>query len=192
MIVGRAARDRRHARLLESARRGDSQAFRRLYRELYGPLWGYVSRRVARREDAEDLVAEVFHRFVTHLDDFDRNRGSVISWLLVVAHHAVADHYRRASRTAGPEEGLDTLVAARPSPLEEILADERAGRLRRAVAELSPETRELLSLRFDDQLRYGEIGALTGMTEAAVKQRCSRAVRALRDRLAGEEELHGP
>lgn len=184
-MPGRAARDRRHARWLGAARRGDGEAFRSLYRDLYAPVSAYVRRRVGRREDAEDLVAEVFHRFVGRLEAFDRRRGSPTAWLLTIAHHAVIDHYRQAGTRSSTDAASDVHPSDPPSPLDEMLAGERMRRLRDLVAELPTPAQEILALRFGHELRFREIAALTGTSEAAAKQRCSRAVRELRELMEG-------
>ncbi len=176
-------RDRRHARLLERSREGDSGAFRRLYRELHGPLSQYVASRVSSPDDGEDLTARVFHRFLEHLGRFDSDRGSVFSWLMTMARNAIIDHYRKEARkreTLPIDDLAEVLAGQGPDPLDNLLHDEQARLVWDLLGEYPAETREIFSLRFGQGMTCREIAALTGMGEAAVKQRFSRTLRALR------------
>lgn len=160
---------------------GDRRAFTRLYRELHPLVARYVARRVDSRADAEELVAEVFRRVVEHLDSFDPARGSVRAWVLRIARNAVIDHYRTRKTPVALEQIADGLRET-TGPLDHLLADERATRVRALLAECPEDTRRLLAMRYGDGLRHAEIAELLGMREAAVRKRISRAVRELRTR----------
>ncbi len=67
-----------------------------------------------------------------------------------------------------------------PDALERLERDERLRALARVLEALPAPTRELIELRFGDGLKHAEIAALQGVSEAAVKQRTSRALRELR------------
>jgi RNA polymerase sigma-70 factor (ECF subfamily) len=182
----RRIRDHRHARLLAAARGGSESALVRLYGELYDPVADYLERRCATPQDAEDLIATVFHRFLQNLVRFDPRRGCVLAWVLTMARHAFIDHLR-ATRPAIPVDELDEVLAGpAPDPLEGLVRTEQADRLGRALAELPAPTREMLELHYAQGLRLREIGDLVGLSEDAVKQRFSRVRRTLRERLRDE------
>jgi len=188
----RKRRDHRHARLLAAARGGDENALVRLYRELYDPVAGYLDMRCARPQDAEDLTATVFHRFLQNLARFDSDRGSALAWVLTMARHALIDHLRK-TRPAVPVEELDDVLAGTaPDPLEGLVRTEEADRLRRALDELPAPTREMLALHYGQGLVYREIGDLMGLSVDAVKQRFTRARRELRETLRNDEENPEP
>jgi len=169
--------------LLERSQRGDRGAFRSLYLELYGPVARYVGRRVGLREDAEDLVAKVFHRLLERLDDFDAGRGTVPMFVLMMARSAVIDHVR-AARLARPLEEVEgALVDETGTPLDALVREEDLREARAILLELSPEVREMFALRYGDGLRHGQIAEILGMQVSAVKQRFSRALRDLKARL---------
>jgi RNA polymerase sigma-70 factor (ECF subfamily) len=193
MDIRRRLRDQRHARLLARARQGDGGAFRRLYRELCDPLASYLAARLRQPEEVEDLVGAVMHRFLERLDRFDPRRGSVLSWLLAMAHHALVDHVRaRRVRETEPLGGLEErLTAPDTDVLGRLIRDEEAERVWDLLRELTPDTRRLFELRFGQDLRYRDIAELTGMSEDAVKQRFARALRDLRARLAERESRGG-
>jgi RNA polymerase sigma-70 factor (ECF subfamily) len=179
-------RDRRHARWVRQARAGDPHAFARLYGELYDPVADYLEPRAPTLEDAEDLIATVFHRFLKNLARYDAQRGCVLAWLLTMARHALIDHLR-ARRPQVPVDDLaDVLAGPSPDPLAGLIRTEQADRVRRALAEQPALVRELFALHYGQGLRLREIGDLLGMSEDAVKQRLSRVRRDLRDRLRDE------
>lgn len=175
-----------HARLAARAAGGDPRAFVTLYRELYPPVARFVARRAASAADAEEVVARAFHQLLEALPRLDPSRGTVLGFTLAIARNALADEAR--SRRAGglSELGPEALDRAdgRPGADERLQERERLLAVARLVDGLPAETRELLELRFGDGLRHAEIAALTGASEAAVKQRVSRAVRELRAALA--------
>ena len=195
-----ALRDRRHARWLSRTLRGDARAFRRLYDELYPDIEGYVARRVAAPADRDDLVASCFERMLDRADQFDARRGSVRMWVFGIARHLVLDHHRGARRRAGPldpealERDATGMVgaeagASQSDPLAQLLRDEGLGRLRALVLGLDEQQRELLALRYGDELSHVEIAALVGAEPAAVRQRLSRLRKTLREQLARPADL---
>lgn len=174
-------RDAWLSRLVVRGQRGDREAFRDLYRALYGPVSRYVRRRVASPADAEDLVGQVFFRLLESIERVDTRRGSVLTYALSMARNALIDE-ARGRRGQVPEEAAAAIPDSGAGPLERLLGEEDVARVRSELARLPAETRELLLLRFGDGLRFAEVAQLLGLSEAAVRQRTSRAVRELRAR----------
>ncbi len=190
MSLTQNVRDARQRLLLELARRGSEESFRRLYAELYDPVCRYIGARVRGAEDVEDLAAVVFGRVVSGLDGFDPRRGPVFAWVLGMARHAVTDHRRRRAAFGGAREqaaSADELEGAladeRPDALGELVRDEEARAVRAWIRRQDETTRELLELRYGQGLGCGEIARLLGLTESAVKKRCARAVQRMRQEL---------
>ena len=175
-------RDEINARRVARACAGDAAAFRALYRDLHPVVAGFVARRVRSRADAEDLIARVFMAFLKHLGDYERGRGSVHAWVLRIARNAIIDDHR-ARRSVVPLEAVAEVLPGAGDLLGELLAREQRGQLAEQLAALNPELRALLALRYADGLAHAEIAAMLGLSEAAVKQRVSRALRDLRARL---------
>lgn len=174
-------RDAWLSRLVLRSQRGDREAFRDLYRALYGPVSRYVHRRVPSAADAEDLVGQVFFRLLESLDRIEPRRGSVLSYTLSMARNALVDNARSRAGMV-PEEAAAAVPDTGMGPLERLVGEEDAERVRLELARLPAETRELLMLRFGDGLRFAEVAQVMGLSEAAVRQRTSRAVRELRAR----------
>src|SRR2546430_9478155 len=173
-------RARQQDRLLLRARRGEREAFRALYRDLYDPVARFVGRRVHKREDAEDVISRTFERLLLRLESFDEERGGALPFALAIARNLLIDDLR-AQRPGVPlEEATAHLVETR-TPLAELLRAEEVRGARERLEALAPEVRELLVLRYVDGLSSAEISLLLGVSMAAVRQRLSRAVRSLRD-----------
>ena len=170
--------------LIERAKRGDREAFRSLYLALYDPVARFIGRRIGSQADAEDLVSRVFWKLLDRLSDFDARRGSPRMFVLSIARNAVIDHLR-TRRDAIPVDDLGgALVDEAGTPLDALVREEELRELRALVLDLPEETREMLALRFGDGLRHVEIAQILGIEVAAVKQRFSRAMKALRERLS--------
>jgi RNA polymerase sigma-70 factor, ECF subfamily len=174
-------RDAWLSRLVVRSQRGDREAFRDLYRALYGPVSRYLRRRVSSAADAEELAGQVFFRLLESLERIEPRRGSVLVYALSMARNALVDDARSRARLV-PEEAAAAVADGSSGPLERLEEKEDAVRVRSELARLPAETRELLMLRFGDDLRFAEIAQLLGLSEAAVRQRTSRAVRELRAR----------
>lgn len=191
MDVRKAIRDRRHASLLRQAGRGDTKAFGSLFRELHGPVFAYLDRRLPDVHDTEDLVATVFHKLLKNLANHDPRKGSVTAWLMTMARHALIDHLRRRRDMVDMDDLAESLAGPARDPLAGMIRTEEAERVRVELGLLPAATRELIALRYGDGLRIREIAAMTDLGEAAVKQRLSRAVRELRRRVGGLPERGG-
>src|SRR5271169_3254994 len=83
--------------LIETARRGDPEAFASLVEPWRRPLFGYIYRMVTLRQDAEDLLQDVLVRALQMLPSF-RQEGRFKSWLFGIATHVCLDHLRGKQR----------------------------------------------------------------------------------------------
>jgi RNA polymerase sigma factor (sigma-70 family) len=167
---------------LVQAARCDPAAFAALYRHYVTPIYRYLFSRLGNSADAQDLTAQVFAEALERLPGY-RERGSFAAWLFTIAHHRVADHYRRQrshlplnDALDGPDEDSD--------PLAGLVRKQAIQRLAELVAHLNEDQQELLRLRFAAGLTYGQMAAVVGRSEAAVKM----AVHRLLQRLAADWE----
>ena len=167
------------AQLTRSAA-GDAAAFTPLV-EAYSPaLHGYFARRMPGA--ADDLLAEAWLQAFAARRTFDPSRGSARGWLFGVARNVLAQHLRRTGRQqdvpgveiTDPWQAVDQrLDAAALAPA-----------LRRALAELPVEEREVLLLVSWEQLTPAEAAAAVGIPAGTARSRLHRARGRLRDRLA--------
>lgn len=173
------SRDDRQRDLLEAALRGKRDAFRTLYRELYGPVTSFVGRRIGHPQDTEDVVAIVFQKFLERLADYDAHRGTVRMFVLSMARSAVIDWLRNVRNDVPVDELAGTIADCGESAFDAMVRGEMRTLVRRALLELPASSREVLLLRYGDGLSHGEIAELLGIRVDAVKQRASRSLREL-------------
>jgi RNA polymerase sigma-70 factor (ECF subfamily) len=164
--------------LLQRARTFDTNALAHIHETYYGPLFRYIAFRIGDRHTAEDLVSEVFTRFLSALREGKPPQSNLRGWLFGVAAHMVSDHHRRTYRA--PNADLNESIAsmdAGPPEVAEHTADREA--LRRAVATLTDDQQHVLALRFGRELPIQDIARMLGKTEGAIKQLQARAIAAL-------------
>ncbi|KAB2957114.1 MAG: sigma-70 family RNA polymerase sigma factor [Thermoanaerobaculia bacterium] len=177
--------------LAVAAREGSEDAFRELVERFEGPLFALLVRIVRRPELAEELAQESFVKAWRALARFDPARR-FSSWLFKIAHNTALDALRRRGEEplsldapaedggAAPELPADP---AAEDPLARALSRDAGRALERAVAELRPAYREVLLLRFAQELSYEEIAAVTGAPLGTVKVHLFRARQELARRL---------
>jgi RNA polymerase sigma-70 factor (ECF subfamily) len=191
--------------LLERAGTGDRTARQELLTRHRGRLRQMVAlridRRMAARVDPSDVVQEALADAAQGLSDYLRVRPlPFYPWLRQFAWERLLQLHRRhlkAKRRSVSREQLrifdvadeseavlaDRLVNSGSSPSARLLAAELRERVRAALESLEPNDREVLVLRYLEQLTTKEIAAVLGITEAAVKTRHRRALERLRRRL---------
>ncbi len=168
------------------AARHDPDAFAELYRRHLERVYRYALARVGDMQGAEELTAQTFLAAFEGIATY-RGRGEFVAWLLSIARHKVADHFRRRRETVSLEVVTDV---AHPGPLpEQVIAEQlRMEQVARALQTLSPDRAEALALRVFTGLSAAEVGKVMGKSEAAVKMLVHRALRDLQQRLAWTTE----
>jgi RNA polymerase sigma-70 factor (ECF subfamily) len=176
----------------------EAWAWERLQAVALERVFRYLLLRVGRREEAEDLTAEVFAAAVAGIDQY-RGGASVVTWLIGIARRKLADarrFRRRHPETLAAElpEGVtwDALLAEVPDagallPADEIARRERLLAVRRLVLRLPEPQREALWLRSVEELSVAEVARVLERTPDAVRGLLHRARTAVRIELEGEE-----
>ena len=165
-----------------------------------------LDRRLAARVDPSDVLQESLAEADRKLSDYARRRPlPFYPWLRQIAWERLAQVHRRhlrvQARTVRREEpaawplsdassGLlaERLAARSESPSARLGRDEQRARVRTALTQLNEPDREVLVLRYLEDLPVREIAAVLGVTESAVKMRQLRALQRLRDLLDDDAE----
>jgi RNA polymerase sigma factor (sigma-70 family) len=152
-----------------------------IYRALSRQVVGYL--RVRGADDPEDLAGEVFLQVARDLAGFpDReDHDAVRRWVFTIARNRLKDAGRRARRR--PRRS-DAEVPDRPGPSPVEPVDPQ---LLRALADLTPEQREVLALRFVADLALDDVARMTGRTIGATKSLQHRALENLRAAVSPED-----
>ncbi|MCX6953085.1 MAG: RNA polymerase sigma factor [Verrucomicrobia bacterium] len=137
--------------------------------------------------DAQDLVQETFLQALKSADRF-RGGSAVYTWLHGILLNLSRHHWRRRKRLV--LDGDLALATPADGPAEaEADREFRGTSLMRALQTLSPEHREVIVLRFYENLRLQEIAAQTGVSPGTVKSRLHYALRCLEKLVPGELNL---
>lgn len=177
------AADRERALVVQA--RDDCAAFGELY-DFYLPrIYGFIFRRVQDRPVAEDLTSMTFQRALENVRRADFRNESFGGWLYRVASNAVVDHTRRDRRSVSLSDVQDG-VGPRDLALDALSATLGRDQLRQALLGLPTGHRELLVMRFYDDLDTTELCAAFGCSRETLAVRLHRALRALRVAIARE------
>jgi RNA polymerase sigma factor (sigma-70 family) len=132
---------------------------------------------VGRRPVAEELVQETFLRLHQVWEQVENPRA----WLYRSLRNLALNHLR--DRKPETELHEDTAPPETPLPAEQLGRDEAIGVMRMLLAEMPPEDRELIDLKYRDGLKYQEISRRTGLTAGNVGYRLHHLLKGLADAL---------
>jgi RNA polymerase sigma factor (sigma-70 family) len=158
-----------------------------LYRSHARRIAGYLMRATGDAEVAADLTAETFAAALVSRDRYRAEMGAPTTWLYAIAANKLKDWRRRGY---AEDRARRRLRIERPPLSEDDMAE--FNRLAEEVSAdllldvLPADQRRALRARLLDDRTYGEIAVLEGVSEAAVRQRVSRGLSSLRQRIGGK------
>jgi RNA polymerase sigma-70 factor (ECF subfamily) len=167
---------------------GDRTALSHIYAQTVAQVFAIARGMLRSKEDAEEVVCDVYIYAWQRAGNYDASRGSVVAWLAVMARNRAVDRLRqRRNIVSLSDDRHDTLAAAASDALdpEQMLARfQSGGAVHRALQTLSPQRRHLLGLAFFHGLSHQEIADAVGMPLGTVKSHVRRALAALQGELA--------
>src|SRR3954452_21996565 len=169
------------------AARGDASAFAAFYPRHRRPLTGFLLARTGDAEAAADLTAETFAAALAGLHRFRPERGDAAAWLYGIARHQVARWARHGRVDARARRRLGMERLALDDEAIERIEDTAGVEVRAWLDDLPAEQADAVRARVVDGLGYPGVAAATAVTEPAARQRVSRGLAALRERLRGEQ-----
>lgn len=171
--------------LLPKAYRLDPAALTEIYETLSPPLYRYAYRLLGNARDAEDSVAETFHRLLLALQHGHGPREHLSAYLYRIAHNLITDRYRRGLR---PEAELDeALEAADDDPAEAAAQHIAQARARDALWKLTADQRQVILLKYFEGLNNEEVAAALDKPVGAIKSLQHRALDSMRRVLTAEQ-----
>jgi RNA polymerase sigma-70 factor (ECF subfamily) len=171
--------------LVARMQRRDPHALAELY-DRYGRMTYSLILRVVRDSGiAEDLVQETFLRVWNRVHGFDAQKGSIGPWLLAVARNRAIDYLRSAGgRERNSLEYEESDHPALYCDMEkDILASDKARRVKSAIDRLSPNLRQVIELAYFEGLSQSEMAERMGQPLGTVKTWVRTALKNLRDDL---------
>lgn len=169
--------------LAEGIRRGDRAAFRTFFERHHGVLYGFLRRRGVPADVCEDLVQTAFVAVWERREAVDPAR-SLRAFLFRIAYTRALNHFRDTARLAA-DDNLPERPETAPTPDELAGAALLERRLAQAVAALPEGRRAVFELCFVQGLTYREAADVLGVTPKTVENQMGRALKTLREALAG-------
>ena len=183
-----------NAAVAQALKRHDTEVLDQLIVQYQHRLMRYLLYLTSSREMSEDIFQETWMRVLLRGSQFNGN-SRFDTWLFTIARNLVTDT-RRKRTMASLEELCEThdderpfeVPAVTPSPLEICQLRENSGRVAEALLTLEPLHREVLILRFHEELSLEEISQVTRAPLSTVKSRLYRGLAALRPRILAQEQ----
>ncbi len=169
----------------------DPDAFGILYERYVERIYNYIYFRVGNASDAEDLTSKVFFKALKSIGGYKHMGLPFSAWLYRIAHNLVANYHR--DRLRAREISIENLVlpdtGKHPAPEQKMQQNQETDFLLRLINDLSPQKKELVLLKFVQNLTNQEIAYIFGKSEGAIKSLYHRTLLELRDRV---KELENP
>jgi RNA polymerase sigma-70 factor (ECF subfamily) len=169
----------------------DNLSLEYLYQKHARAVLRYIQRDIFSREDADDLLVEVFLAVLENQHVLHLREGSQLAWLQRVAHNKIVDYQRRAMRhpLVALDEALDSPYEIDEQTPEQVALDQEAvDVLRDRLTRLPELQQQILRLRFADGLRTREIAARLEKSDGAIRSLLVRSLNLLRHLYTHEEE----
>jgi RNA polymerase sigma-70 factor, ECF subfamily len=175
------------AELAERASMHDQEAFAELYNAYVEKIYKYIYYKVGNAPDAEDLCEQVFLKAWEAIGRYKWFGYPFSSWLYKLAHNLVVDHYRTRRDQLQLNDAIFT--PDEHAETEQILYSAvEATEIRKAMAQLTPEQRQVIGLKFLEGYKNAEIAEMLRKKEGAIRALQYRALRSLQAILEAEEE----
>lgn len=177
--------------LVQLCLNGDNDAWAHLVDEYRGLVYSICYLFCGSTQDAEDLVQDAFLKIWMNLASYDPARGELKGWIATVTRNQRVDRFRRSSQQRrtdsidsaaegrdqsgkAPISIADRIADPRPTPHDVAVTSEVTAIVTRAVDKISPEMREVVTMRFVHGLDNQEIAHRLRIPEGTVKSRTNR------------------
>lgn len=169
--------------LVRNAKAGNSEAFGQLYDAYLERIYRFVYFRVEDQQTAEDITSQVFLKAWENLGRFQIGGTPFLAWLYTIAHNAVIDHYRTRKVTAALEDVRLSDPGHAEAVENSIDSAVEMSSIKSALQTLTGDQRQVLLLKFIDEMSNEEIARHLGKREGAIRALQMRGLKALSKRL---------
>ncbi len=176
--------------IAQGLKRQDPELLDRLIEEFQHRLLRYLLFLTGNREISEDLFQETWIRVLLRGAQFN-GKSRFDTWLFTIARNLVIDLSRKRTMAsldemseAGDNERAFEIIDDEPSPLDQFRSAEDRAEVHQVLVHLEPRSREVLVLRFYEELSLEEISSITGAPLSTVKSRLYRGLASVKPELA--------
>jgi RNA polymerase sigma factor (sigma-70 family) len=156
----------------------EKPTLRQVFETEESPLLRFAHGLVGQRETAEDLVQEAFLKLHAHWDAVTNPRAWLFKSIRNLALNHLRDHQRETH-----SEFIHEIAGDTPEPDQTLGRLEAIGTLQLLVSELDPADRDLISLKYHENLKYDQISQRTGLSVGNVGYKLHHALKGLADAL---------
>ena len=171
------------------ANRSGLLSMEEVYNEYFSPVYNYVFYKLLNRENAEDVVSQVFMKVCGHLSAFDPAKASLKTWIFRITDHALIDFYRkqRPSLSIDHEEsGLENVLSVHFDEQYDRQVEPTRQAVLAALRQLPERDRTFIYYKYYLNITNREIARRMNMNENTVSAIMARARQKLRGLLADE------
>ncbi len=183
--------DAAEAEIIEALRAGErDRAVTAMVRRYQRFVFSVAMRQMNHLEDAQDITQEVLLRAARFVDGF-QGQSSLQTWLYRITINQCRSEFRRRRIKSffgiGTDEGEIDVASNAPLPSHHAEERDFDAYMQKVLATLPPKQRETFCLRFYDELSYGQISAITGTSQGALKANYHWAVKKIAEQLKNSE-----
>jgi len=166
-------------RIVLKAVERDQEAFAQLYDRHVVRVYRHIYYMVSDSTTAEDLTAQTFLKAWEAIDRYKERGAPIVAWLLRISHNLTVSYLRsKRDHSELDETFLDSKMTRNPEEALEQASDEKS--MREAVLKLRDEQRQVIMLRFVEEMDYREVADIIGKSVPAVRVIQHRALGNLR------------
>lgn len=172
---------------IERIAAGDQTSFAQFYDVTNRLAFGLILRILGDRATAEEVLLDVYTQVWRQAGNYRRERGTPLAWLMTIARTRALDRLRSGRQEMQRKESLDAVADARSfaaDPEATTVSNEHQRLVRRALATLPFEQRQIIELAYFSGLSHSEIAARLGQPLGTVKTRTRLGMIKLKELLA--------
>lgn len=159
------------------------ESFEEVYEKHFSEIYNFVYSQLLHREQAEDIVSDVFMKAMSSYDRYDPSKASVRTWLTHIARNTLIDQYRRKGNKGNVSLDDEESGVIEPSFEDEygIFHEAQEKEVYNILSKLSEAERELLGMIYFQNMKNEEVAAVLGINAKAVSARHHRLLQKCRD-----------
>ena len=175
--------------LMERIVRRDDRALEELYERFSRALYAVILGIVKKKEDAEEILCEIFFQVWEKAPSYDLGKGSVYTWLLTLARNRAIDRirskgYKNQNLNDDSAEEMDLFSSPdAENQLDNVVLAERAALVKTALDKIAPEQKQVLEVAYFEGYTQNEIAERLNLPIGTVKTRMRSGMKALQDLL---------
>lgn len=174
------------ATIIDKARQFDPETLAEIYDQHSPGIYRYAMRLLGDIDLAEECVSETFSRYLAGLRNGGGPQEYLKAYLYRIAHNWITDYFRRSPPPSLPLEP-DMIIGDEHQPHQIVTSQMEQERVRKALAMLTPEQRQVIMLKYLEEFSNNEIAKALDKPVGAVKSLQHRALASLRRILLYDE-----